>query len=168
MEWNISKYAKRCLSCDINFKENDEFYSTLLDNGSNFERKDFCLSCWEEHNKESIFSFWKCKIIKNQEQPRSVIDITTLLDLFFKLEMETEEKPKINLRYVLALFLMRKKLFTLKQSKTQDGNETLLFHYTKENRDIEILNPKLTAEEIALITDEVKTLFDNSTIVNNS
>lgn len=168
MEWNISRYSKRCLSCDTDFKENDEFYSTLFDSRSHFERKDFCLNCWEECNKESIFSFWKCKIIKSHEQPRAVIDITALLDLFFKLETETQEKSKINLRYVLALFLMRKKLFKLKQSKTQNGSEILLFHHIKENRDIEILDPKLTAEEIAQITDEVKTLFDNSTIVNNS
>ena len=160
MEWNINKNSKKCLSCDKGFQDNDEFFSALYDDGDQFSRKDLCLDCWDECDKQPIFSFWKFKITKNIEQKRPVFDTNYILDLFLKLEPETDDKSKINLRYVLALFLMRKKLLKPKPSQKHDDNETLVFHYPKEDRDIKFFDPKLTADEIVKITDEVKILLD--------
>lgn len=167
MEWNISKNSKKCLSCDVDFIDKDEFFSALLDNGNTFDRKDFCPNCWNECDKRTVFSFWKSRVPDNNEQPKPVINTNAILDLFFKLESEVNEKSKINLRYVLALFLIRKKLLKLKSSEMQGENEQLILYYPKESRDIELLNPKLTSDEINQITNEIKTLFDSPNLTLN-
>ncbi|MGR3220301.1 MAG: hypothetical protein ACUZ8H_10870 [Candidatus Anammoxibacter sp.] len=161
MEWNINKNSKQCLSCDKGFQDNDEFFSALYADSDEFSRKDFCLDCWDKCDKLSIFSFWKFKIVRSTEPKKPAIDSNYILDLFLKLEPETDDKSKINLRYVLALFLMRKKLLKLKPSKKQEDKETLVFHFPKEDRDIRFFDPKLTSDEIIKISDEVKTLLDN-------
>lgn len=167
MEWNIGKNSKKCLSCEADFRDKDEFFSALYDDSDNFTRKDFCPNCWSECDKHSIFSFWKSKVIAGAEPPRTAIDANVILDLFLKLEHETSERAKINLRYVLALFLMRKRLLKLKSSPMQEDNETLILHYPKENREIKLFNPKLTSDEIIKITDEVKMLLDNPAFISN-
>lgn len=161
MEWNIGKNSKSCLSCDIDFRDKDEFFSALYDDGDKFTRRDFCSNCWNDDNKQPVFSFWKSMVIERGEKPKSVIDTNIILDLFLKLEPETDDRSKINLRYVLALFLMRKKCIKLKSSQVEGENDTLVIYYPKEDRDIRLFKPKLTSDEIAQITYEVKILFNN-------
>ena len=162
MEWNISKNSKRCLSCDRGFDENDEFFSALFDRGDAFIRNDFCPDCWDACDKETVYSFWRSKVSENKEPPKTKINIDAIFDLFLKLENAGDEDiAKRNLRFVLALYLMRKKILKLKSSKVLGDSEIMTFKAPNEKKDIELHNPNLEAEQIEQITNDVKTLFDN-------
>ena len=161
MEWNIGKNAKKCLSCDRGFIENDEFFSALLDKGDAFIREDFCPDCWDQSDKETVYSFWRSKVAGGKEPPKTKINIDVIFDLFIKLEdAGDEEMSKLNLRFVLALYLMRKKILKLKSTKVVENSEILIFKAPDGKSDFELLNPNLDADQIEQITNEVKMLFD--------
>jgi len=167
MDWNITKNSKRCLTCDKEFVAGDEFFSALYENKENFVRKDFCSPCWDESDKSSVFSCWKSKVVESTEAPKTIINTDMMLDLFFKLEPGVNDRSRLNLKYVLALFLIRKKVFKLKASKTGDAINILRLFYSKENRNLKLEYPQMTPEEISNTTSEVKVLLDSPDFILN-
>lgn len=170
MEWNINKNSKSCLSCEKDFKENDVFISAIYetnDKDKSFVRRDYCLLCWEESDKDPVFSFWKFRVQQAQtSQPKNIINTDMILDLFLKLNEEEEDNSRANLRYVLALFLIRKKILKLQSSLEEESNLLNLF-YPKDNQTIKLYYPEMTEEEINNITEEIKTMLSTSNFILN-
>ncbi|TVL98760.1 MAG: hypothetical protein CV087_20445 [Candidatus Brocadia sp. WS118] len=161
MEWEIKKGSNGCLLCNKEFSEEEEYYSALFDENKTFIRKDFCASCWNNGKEGEEFSFWKTKVPKKDKPVQTMINMDVLLDVFMKLEGSHETHER-NLRYVLALYLIRKKVFKLKSLKRQDGEEIILLSYPKEEREFDVLNPHLKEEEIESLTAEMSQLLNYS------
>lgn len=165
MDWDIIKTAKKCSDtrCNAAFKDQEEFFSALYENGEKFNRRDFCLECWDNsaNDKQQPFSFWKSKLIKKITPSKPTVNTEAVFDLFFKLQSENEDKSKINLRYVLALFLTRGKTLKFKSTKIENGNDFLVLYYPEEDKYITLLYNKLTEDDINDITNEVKILLGN-------
>lgn len=88
-----------------------------------------------------------------------LVNIDVLVDMFIRLEGNSETHQK-NLRYVLALYLIRKRVFKLKDFQRQNGEETLILNYQKEDREFTVFNPNLKEEEIEAITSEMSQLLN--------
>ena len=161
MEWEIKKGSNGCPLCNKEFSEGEEYYSAIFDENKTFIRKDFCASCWNKGKGGREFSFWKTRVPKKDKPVQPMINIEVLLDVFNKSEGNHETHQR-NLRYVIALYLIRKKVFKLKSLKRQDGNEIIVFSYPKEEREFDILNPQLKGEEIESLTAELCQLLNYS------
>ncbi|OOP55221.1 MAG: hypothetical protein AYP45_15975 [Candidatus Brocadia carolinensis] len=161
MEWEIKKGSNGCLLCNKELSEGEEYYSALFDENKTFIRKDFCALCWDKGKEGREFSFWKTRVPKKDKPVQTMINIEVLLDVFIKLEGNHETHQR-NLRYVLALYLIRKKVFKLKSLKRQDGEEFIILSYPKEEREFDVLNPHLKEEEIELLTAEMGQLLNYS------
>ncbi|MDQ1274253.1 MAG: hypothetical protein QG591_2883, partial [Planctomycetota bacterium] len=148
-----------CILCNKAFLEDEEYYSALFDENNIFIRKDFCTLCWDKGKDEGLFSFWKTKVPKNDKSPQPVINMDVLLDVFMRLEGNDETNQK-NLRYVLALYLIRKRIFKLKSLKKQDKEESIVLYYPKEDREFNVLNLNLKEEEVEAITAEMYQLLN--------
>lgn len=159
MEWEIKRRSNGCILCNKVFSEEEEYYSALFDESNIFIRKDFCTSCWDKGKDEGLFSFWKTKVPKKDKSGQPVINMDVLLDVFMRLEGNDEINQK-NLRYVLALYLIRKKVFKLKSLKKQDKEEGLVLYYPKEDREFNVLNLNLKEEEVEAITAEMCQLLN--------
>ncbi|HHT9106255.1 MAG TPA: hypothetical protein ACFYD7_10320 [Candidatus Wujingus californicus] len=159
MEWKINKSAKGCVVCEKDFCEEEEYFSALFDENNIFTRKDFCLACWRNNTEGGHFSFWKTKKPKSDKPARKFINISVLLDMFGRLEGKDESRQK-NLRYVLALYLIRKKIFKLRSLSKQNGEEVIIIYYPKEDREFTVTNMYLKEEEIEAITSEMCQLLN--------
>ncbi len=159
MEWKINRSSRRCIICDKEFCEEEEYYSALFDERNVFIRKDFCDLCWNKEREASLFSFWKTKMPKKDKPTERFINIEILLGMFIRLEGNNEIYQK-NLRYVLALYLIRKKIFKLKSLKRQNGEEIITLSYPKEDREFTVFNPNLKENEIEAITSEMGQLLN--------
>lgn len=158
-EWKIEKSSKYCSVCERQFVEEELYFSALYDEIQRFARKDFCLPCWQRDEKVTVFSFWKTRIPKADTPPKKHIDNSILMEVFLRLEGNPDPEKK-KLRYALALFLMRKKLFRYKNIVRNNGQELLLLEYLQENKVFEVIDPLLTEEEIATLTGNLVRLFD--------
>lgn len=161
MDWDIVKNSKECLSCGLSFKEKEEFFSALYEDMERFVRKDFCPNCWDSVDKGCIFSFWKSQMPERNTPQRPIINVKNILNIILRLESETDNMFKLNLRYVLALFLMRKKALKFRSNFIKDDKYFLSLYCPEDNREIIVYNPVLTVEETTKITDDVKKLLDD-------
>lgn len=159
MEWYINKGSKVCVLCEKTFIEEEVYLSALYDENNAFTRRDFCVECWDKKGKGDSFSYWKTKVPKKPETVQRYATIDVFYDLFNKLENESDVS-RVNFRYVLSLYLMRKKVLKLKTSHKSNGNEYLVLHNVKEDKDTEVLKPQLSKEEVLAVTDEIGKLVN--------
>lgn len=158
-EWEIKRSSNGCLLCNKGFAEDEEYYSALFDDNNTFIRKDFCIPCWNNGKENAPFSFWKTKMPKKDKPIQTFVNTNILLDMFMKLEGNIESHQR-NLRYVLALYLIRKKVFRIKSFKRQNEEEIITLSYPKEDREFDVFNPNLRKEEIEAITSEMSQLLN--------
>jgi hypothetical protein len=159
MEWNINKGSNVCTVCGKELVEEEEYFSALFDGSTIFHRKDFCAVCWQNNAEKGFFSFWKTKVPKKDKPVQKFVNTEIFLDIFFRLE-KTDDVHKKNLRYVLSLYLIRKRIFRLKSFKKQDENELIIIYYPKEDREFDVINPNLKESEIAALTSEMNQLLN--------
>ncbi len=159
MDWSINRGSHVCSLCEKSFPEEEVYLSALYDENNEFLRRDFCVECWDKRENENSFSYWKTKISKKPEKVEKYAKVDVFYDLFSKLENE-KEPSRVNFRYVLSLFLMRKKVLKLISSHKSDENEYLVLHNVKEDNDTEVLKPKLSEEEVLAVTDEIGKLVN--------
>ncbi len=159
MEWYINKGSKVCFLCERTFAEEEVYLSALYDEDNTFARQDFCLECWDKKGEGNIFSHWKTKVPKKPEIAQKYANIDVFYDLFNKLENENDVS-RVNFRYVLSLYLMRKKILKLKTSHKSNGNEYLVLYNVKDDKDTEVIKPQLSKEEVLAVTDEIGKLVN--------
>jgi len=159
VEWSINRGSHVCYLCEKTFPEEEVYLSALYDENNEFLRKDFCDECWDKRDSENCFSHWKTKISKKPEKVERYAKIDVFYDLFNKLENE-KDLSRVNFRYVLSLYLMRKKVLKLKSSHKSNENEYLVLYNVREDNDTEVLNPKLNEEEVLAVTDEIGKLVN--------
>ncbi len=161
MDWYINRGSKSCFLCEKLFPEEEIYFSALYDEKNMFIRKDFCVVCWDKKCDAAIFSHWKTKVPKKPEVVQKYANIDIFYDLFNKLENEND-LSRVNFRYVLSLYLMRKKILKLISSHKSNGNEYLVLLNVKEGKETEVLKPRLTKEEVVSVTDEIGKLVNCS------
>ncbi len=159
MEWKINKSSNGCIICNKEFSEEEEYYSSLYSENDFFIRKDFCTSCWDEGREGSFFSFWKTKVPKKDKPSQKLVDTDVLLDMFMRLDGDTGINQK-NLRFVLALYLIRKKVMKLKSLTRENSEEFIIVYCSKVDREFHVFNPNLKEEEIEAITTELSQLLN--------
>ncbi len=154
MEWEIEKGEMGCHACRKPFQERDEYFSAIYDRAAQFERRDFCMGCWDAVGRDELFSFWKTRVPAKEEQVKKFVDDEVILNFFMRLEDETDPLKR-NFRYVLGLFLMRKKLLKFKDVARDETGEALVLHSRQEDKDYKVYIVELSDEEILHVTEEV-------------
>ncbi len=165
MDWNIVKHSPACSKCEKTVQEEETIYSCLSLNDNAFLRLDFCDNCWGNESESRYFSFWKTHVPKKGEQRRKVIDNAAIMNLFLRLgenERYQNEPWAKNMRYVLALFLMRKKLLKPRNQGKDDVGDFMELYSKEEDKLFKIYNPRLDEEEVTRLNDEILKLFDPS------
>lgn len=163
MDWNIVKTSGACGRCEKTLQEEEIIYSCLFLGNAAFSRTDFCGDCWNNKADIPFFSFWKTRIPKKDESKKRVVDNLAILNLFLRLgenERYRDEPWAKNMRYVLALFLMRKKLLKLQNQGSDDMGDFMELYSAEEDKLFKIHNPKLSEEEVTRLNDEILKLFD--------
>lgn len=163
MDWNIQKFNTECCSCHKKFAGGDHLYSAIFDRGQQFERKDYCPSCWENaQGSETPFSLWKTHVPTKEEERKLLVDDGALMDFFLRLVAEQGDQPehKLKFRYILALVLMRKKILRFADIIREDGKEYIVLRYPKEKLEFKVLDPGLTEEEADTVKEDLSQILN--------
>ncbi|MFP4026709.1 MAG: hypothetical protein ACLFWL_02850 [Candidatus Brocadiia bacterium] len=154
----VTKTRVGCYGCEKAFQPGEVYFSLLFEEGDTFSRRDFCKKCWDSADKENGFSFWKTRCPKETGPPR--IETEAVLEFFEKLE-NSNSPNRQEMRFVLALFLARRKTLKFKsvESDQKNGEEVLVFRRTGTDETVRIPDPGLTEEQIEATTEKLKELF---------
>jgi hypothetical protein len=167
LDWNITKSLHRCGRCSKEFAEEEPYYSALHDSGVEFERKDFCVGCWEALDapqREQAFSFWRTEIPKADEPRKVFVDDAVIFDFFQRLASEEDQPTKRNFRYILGLMLMRKKKLKFKDVVREGDKEYLILRRSRTKEEHRVLNPQLTDEEAEQVRQELTQILDTQVL----
>jgi hypothetical protein len=152
-DYQIQPNTRHCAASGRELRPGEKFYSVLLLEGGNLIRKDYAAESWPGA-PEGAFSFW-CGRVPPAEQSRKLrIDDDLLADCFQRLEGHAEP-AQVNFRYVVALLLMRRKRFKFEEARAEGGQEILRMRCARTGAQHDVVNPRLTEEEMIAVQDEV-------------
>jgi len=143
--WRIAKSKGLCSACSIELRENRAFFSCLVEEGPDLARRDFCTACWEQRGSEGAFCFWRSH--RAPAPQKQTVDTELLLEFFERLQGAEDEHKKA-FRFVLALYLMRRRELKLLGTGQCPGGENLLFERRSTGEKTEVANPGLDEQQI--------------------
>ena len=107
MDFDIKRCTRRCAATDRELEPNEAFYSVLLKDGADLLRQDFAESAWVGP-PEGTVGCWKSRMPSAQPKKVKLAPNQVMLNLFEEL---AERPEKRQLRYLLALMLVRRRVF---------------------------------------------------------
>lgn len=146
-DWKVAKRRKKCSECEAEFAAGSPFFSALQQQEGEFLRVDYCPDCWASEDAEDYFCFWKSR--RPESDGRQTVGPAVLLDLLEQMRNPSNRREKA-LRFVLALYLSRKKILTLQGEDGQRGD--ILFEAAKSEEKYRVEPVELGKEERAKLT----------------
>jgi hypothetical protein len=127
--------------------EGEEFYSVLVAEGGQVRRRDYCAAAWSGPPAEAI-GWWKSRVPARQVQAARLAPGEVLLNLLQQLEGIEEQQE---LRYLLALWLVRRRVLRLEETRREpQGREVLALYAPRLDLRLEVAavppGPERTAE----------------------
>jgi hypothetical protein len=153
IEYQIQPSTRRCCVTGREMQPGERCFSVLLDEGGKLLRRDYSPEAWQGP-PAGAFSFWAGHVPLPEARRRLAFDDELLLDCFAQLEGQTEA-ARINLRYVVALLLMRRRRFQFEEAQPEGDGEVLTLRCTRTGVRHRVVNPGLTEEEMAAVQEDV-------------
>jgi hypothetical protein len=117
LDFEVQRCTRRCAATDRSLEAGDECYSVLEVSGADVIRKDYCREAWNGP-PESAFGWWKSRIPEPTARKIKLAPNEVLLELFDQLADQPEQQ---DLRYVLALLLIRRRVLRIEVMPSGEG-----------------------------------------------
>jgi hypothetical protein len=117
LDFEVQRCTRRCAVTDRALEPGELSYSVLEVQGADVVRKDFCSEAWKGP-PESALGWWKTRIPEPCSKKVKLAPNDVLLELFDEL---ADRPEKCDLRYVLTLLLIRRRVLRLDASAEPTG-----------------------------------------------
>jgi hypothetical protein len=121
-DFEIQRSTRRCAATDRPLAAGEWCYSVLEVQGADIVRKDYAASAWSGPPTES-FGWWKARVPEPHAKKIKLAPNEVLLELFDQL---AEQPHNADMRYVLALLLVRRRVLRLDGATGGDAKPTAL------------------------------------------
>ena len=153
IDYDIAAPGRICTATNRELKPGEPFVAVLLDEAGKFVRKDYAADAWTGP-PEKYVAFWTGRIPPGDKQRKSTINDDLLMEWFQHLAGNPEPNRR-NIRYVVALLLMRRKRLKFEDAKRQGGVDVLVLRDARTGSRHEITDPRLSEDEIVAVQEEV-------------
>jgi len=160
----IPRCTKLCAVTGQEIAPGQTVFSVLLEDEGNYKRIDYSQEGWKSRPKntgETELGWWKHKLPLLSDKKVKLAPNDILLTLF---EQLTEQPEKQDLRYVLTLLLIRRRVFRLeKEEKVTEGEpwDKITIYHPKTDSTHEIFATVPEQERIELVQNELAVLITN-------
>ncbi|MCL2304141.1 MAG: hypothetical protein FWC43_02215 [Planctomycetaceae bacterium] len=167
----IPRCTKFCAVTGREIVPGQTVFSVLLEEGGNYKRIDYSHEGWQERRKGrpknsgetegQILGWWKHQLPVLSDKKVKLAPNDILLTLF---EQLAEQPDKQDLRYVLVLLLIRRRVFRLeKEEKAGDGEpwDKITVYHPKTDTTHEIFVTVPEQERIEQVQEELAGLITN-------
>jgi hypothetical protein len=120
LDFEVQRSTRRCAATDRPLEPGELSYSVLEVNGADVVRKDYCSEAWTGP-PESALGWWKTRIPQLTNKKVKLAPNDVLLELFDELADRPEQS---DLRYVLVLLLIRRRVLRLEAPTETVGTST--------------------------------------------
>jgi hypothetical protein len=116
----IGKAQRLCTHTGQTLHVGDPIVAALIEDPDKnlLHRRDYSLPGWTQARAadlipdSTLLGFWKSHLHPPNEKPKPILDDEAMLDLFNQTQSHSDAGPRANLRLVLALMLIRRRLLT--------------------------------------------------------
>jgi len=155
-DWEIKSRAHQCSRTGREFAEGEFFYTILVREGEGFRREDMCEDAWSNRNDNiEPFSFWRSKYEPPAPPSPEALPRDDAEGLLRRLIAENDP-AHLNVRYILALMLERKRVIRPLESSDED---MLVYEHLATGETFVIANPRLSLDRIPEVQREVSALL---------
>lgn len=112
LDFEVQRCTRRCAATDRPLEPGDECFSVLEIVGADVVRKDYCRDGWAGP-PEAAFGWWKSRVPEPTAKKIKLAPNEVLLELFDQLG---DQYDQTDLRYVLALLLIRRRVLRIEMS----------------------------------------------------
>jgi hypothetical protein len=156
-QYSITSVNRRCAECSQELQPGQSIYSVLQVNDGKLVRVDYHSACWIGPPPEGI-GYWKSKVPLSERKRTMVVDDETLFALFTRLE-GASDSDQLNLRYVIALLLMRRKRLKFDSVEQVDSVNYLVLNDAQSKQHFRVVDPHLDDESITAVQQEIMRLL---------
>lgn len=152
-EWKIDRRHRACTGCARAFGSEEDHFSAIAEAEGRFERRDYCLPCWER--KPAVFSFWRTRSPRLEE--RRLENVAAMLEFFKRLIAAPSDDPsRQKVTYLTALLLARKRRVRLCGS----SGGRLRIEKVWDGESIEIADPPISDSELVDLRQRMGEIFE--------
>lgn len=135
MDYDVQRSTRRCAATGREFAPGEEFYSALVAEGNELRRLDYAIDAWQGPPPGAI-GWWKSLVPQANARRSRQAPNDVLLQFFDEL---AEQSDREEMRYVLALLLVRRRVMRVEEAhRGVEGREVLLLHCPRRDADYEV------------------------------
>ena len=112
IDFDIQKFTRRCARLDRELRPGEAFYSELVAEGDQVVRRDYAAEAWQGPAEPTI-GWWKSEVPDPKSNRMQWAPSDVMLEYFTQL---LEDTQKAETCYVLALLMIRRRIFRLEAS----------------------------------------------------
>ena len=156
MEYEVQRCTRQCAKTGRELQPGEAFFSTLVADGAALVRQDYCCEAWSGP-PEGVVGWWKSAMPEATTKKAQLAPNDVILQLFDQI---VDQPDKADMRYVLALLLVRRRVARPEESETDDdGREWMVMYCPRREATLKTLVAMPTDERAAEIQEELGRLL---------
>jgi hypothetical protein len=155
LDFEICRRARRCAKTDREFQPHELFYSVLVPEGAEVVRYDYSAEAWQGP-PENALGWWKAQA-ESSTRKFNLAPQDVIVQFFEQLGGQPD---KADLRYVLTLLMIRRRIVRLEDTETDDAGQEVLVVFCPRNESeyrVPVVSP--TQRRAAEIQEELVRLL---------
>lgn len=149
MDYEVQSFTRRCTATGREFTPGEWYYSVLVAEGADLKRHDYSMDAWQGPPPEAI-GYWKSQVPDKTTRRKHWAPNDVILQFFDEL---AQQPDKQDMRYVLTLLLIRRRVFRLEETERDPQGKEVLTVYCPR-RDATYSVPTVVPEQTRI--DEIQ------------
>ena len=155
-EFDIQRCTRKCHATEREFRPGETYYSVLVREGADVARHDYSAEAWTSAPDDSL-GWWKSQMPGATNKKLHWAPNDVMLHYF---EQLAEQEDKVDVRYVLALLMVRRRVLRQESTETDEqGREVLVLFCPRNEQEYRTRVETPTTERVQQIQDELARLL---------
>lgn len=134
MEYEIQRPTRHCTTTGREISPGEWFFSALVTEGANLVRHDYSQEAWKGP-PEGAVGWWKSQVPTPDANKMRWAPNEVMLRLFEELQ---QQPTRQDMRYVLALLLVRRRVMRLEEERPDPNGEVLVLYCPRRDQTYEV------------------------------
>jgi hypothetical protein len=156
MDYEIQHSTRRCATTGREFAPGETYYSVVVDEGGELKRYDYTAEAWHGP-AEGAIGWWKSQVPQPAARKKHWAPNDVMLQFWDEL---ADQPERWDMRYVLTLLLVRRRVFRLEEEKRDpSGRELLVVYCPRREATYEVPAVVPEAPRVEQIQEELASLL---------
>lgn len=156
IDFDIQRCTRKCFATERELRPGETYYSVLLQQGADIVRRDYSEGAWPGPPEGSI-GYWKSQMPGGGTKKLHWAPNDVMLHYF---EQLAEVEEKLDVRYVLALLMIRRRVVRQEAIETDEqGREVAVLFCPKNEQEYRTTVVLPSAERVQEIQNELAKLL---------